>query len=151
MKNGWVFRIFKLYCLGNFFPKSSEKTWICTFVLCFLIQKCFFCFWINESSCNKKKETDAIMKLFLFFIISTWTNGSFVTNFSKQYSMRSNVSIKHVFLDRFKHVYSWQELWCFKESTTGFLSDFRCRFFVFFRCSVSTKKLRKKQINCLFY
>ena len=45
-----------------------------------------------------KKETDAIMmKLFLFFIISTWTNGSFVTNFSKQYSMRSNVSIKHVF------------------------------------------------------
>ena len=45
-----------------------------------------------------KKETDAIMmKLFLFFIISTWTNGSFVTNFSKQYSMRSNVSTKHVF------------------------------------------------------
>ena len=43
-----------------------------------------------------KKETDAIMKLFLFFIISTWTNGSFVTNFSKQYSMRSNVSTKHV-------------------------------------------------------
>ena len=37
------------------------------------------------------------MKLFLFFIISTWTNGSFVTNFSKQYSMRSNVSTKHVF------------------------------------------------------
>ena len=93
-----------LWKMGGFLGYSSSIVWAIFFrkvlkklefvpLFCvFLIQK----FWINESSCNKKKETDAIMKLFLFFIISTWTNGSFVTNFSKQYSMRSNVSIKHV-------------------------------------------------------
>ena len=77
-----------------FFRKVLKKLEFVPLFCVFLIQKLFF-FELMKVVVIKK-ETDAIMKLFLFFIISTWTNGSFVTNFSKQYSMRSNVSTKHV-------------------------------------------------------
>ena len=53
----WVgFRIFKLYCVGNFFPKSSEKTWICTFVLCFFDSKTFCVFELMKVVVIKKRR-----------------------------------------------------------------------------------------------
>lgn len=80
-----------------FFRKVLKKLEFVPLFCVFLIQN-FLCIFELMKVVVIKKETDAIMmKLFLFFIISTWTNGSFVTNFSKQYSMRSNVSTKHVF------------------------------------------------------
>lgn len=97
MKNGWVLGYSSSIVWAIFFRKVLKKLEFVPLFCVFLIQKLFCVFELMKVVVIKKRETDAIMKLFLFFIISTWTNGSFVTNFSKQYSMRSNVSTKHVF------------------------------------------------------